>query len=71
MYAGVLLVLLGEGLVFRSQRILYYALFVWLCFHLFVVFYEEPALKRKFGAEYEEYLSKVRRWIPRNGSWLS
>jgi len=30
-----------------------------------VVGYEEPALRRKFGAEYETYRHEVRRWIPR------
>ena len=33
--------------------------------HLFVIFYEEPTLKRKFGAAYEDYLRRVPRWIPR------
>jgi protein-S-isoprenylcysteine O-methyltransferase Ste14 len=30
-----------------------------------VVFYEEPTLRRKFGAEYEEYCRRVPRWLPR------
>jgi len=34
-------------------------------FHLFVVFYEEPTLRRTFGAEYEAYCAEVPRWIPR------
>ena len=33
--------------------------------HLFVTLYEEPTLKKKFGAAYEEYLKRVPRWIPR------
>src|ERR1700685_1350200 len=33
--------------------------------HLFVVFYEEPTLREKFGAEYEEYGRNVSRWRPR------
>ena len=33
--------------------------------HLFVMFYEEPTLRRKFGADYEEYRRNVRRWWPR------
>jgi len=37
--------------------------------HLFVVFYEEPTLKKKFGAEYEEYRRNVRRWWPRLTAW--
>ena len=31
----------------------------------FVRFYEEPTLRRMFGAEYEEYCRNVPRWIPR------
>ena len=37
--------------------------------HLFVVFYEEPTLRKKFGAEYEEYCRNVRRWWPRMRGW--
>jgi len=37
--------------------------------HLFVVFYEEPTLRRKFGADYEEYCRNVRRWRPRLRAW--
>lgn len=33
--------------------------------HLFVIFYEEPTLRRQFGASYEAYLRSVPRWIPR------
>jgi len=37
--------------------------------HLFVVCYEEPTLRRKFGAQYEEYCRNVRRWWPRVPGW--
>ena len=37
--------------------------------HLFVLLYEEPTLRRKFGAEYEEYCRNVRRWWPRLHPW--
>ena len=37
--------------------------------HLFVVLYEEPTLRSKFGAEYEEYCRNVRRWWPRIRPW--
>jgi protein-S-isoprenylcysteine O-methyltransferase Ste14 len=36
--------------------------------HLFVVFYEEPTLRRKFGKNYEEYC-RMRRWWPRVRAW--
>ena len=36
---------------------------------LFVRLYEEPTLRRMFGAEYEEYCRNVRRWLPRFHAW--
>jgi len=36
---------------------------------LFVLLYEEPHLRKTFGAEYEEYCKNVRRWIPRMRPW--
>src|ERR1700758_3685661 len=36
---------------------------------LFVIFYEEPTLRRKFGADYEEYCRNVHRWLPRLRPW--
>ena len=47
---------------------LFYAACVALVFHLFVLFYEEPHLRRRFGTEYEEYQRRVPRWLPRLGS---
>jgi protein-S-isoprenylcysteine O-methyltransferase Ste14 len=40
-----------------------------LAVHLFVIFYEEPTLRGKFGADYEEYCRDVRRWWPRARGW--
>jgi protein-S-isoprenylcysteine O-methyltransferase Ste14 len=37
--------------------------------HLFVVFYEEPTLRKKFGEDYEEYCRNVGRWWPRLRGW--
>jgi len=65
MYVAVSLLIFGQGLLFGSIRLLEYGLFVWLMFFAFVVLYEEPALRRKFGQEYEEYCTDVSRWIPR------
>jgi protein-S-isoprenylcysteine O-methyltransferase Ste14 len=64
MYVGVLLILIGESMGFSSLAIFQYTLVVWLMFHVFVIFYEEPALRKKFGAAYEEYRRSVSRWIP-------
>ncbi len=63
-YIGALLVLFGEAWLCLSVSLLLYAVGVALGCHLFVVLYEEPTLRRRFGAEYEQYRSKVGRWIP-------
>jgi protein-S-isoprenylcysteine O-methyltransferase Ste14 len=65
MYVGVLLILLGHFLWFKFIWLMVYLVFVFLIVHLFVTLYEEPTLKRKFGAAYEDYLRNVPRWIPR------
>jgi len=36
---------------------------------LFVLLYEQPTLRGKFGADYEEYCRNVRAWIPRLHAW--
>ena len=64
MYVAVLLVLIGEAIWFESGLILIYAAIVFSVFHLWVIFYEEPTLKRKFGESYEKYCRKVSRWVP-------
>lgn len=65
MYLGGLAMLAGWALFLRSPSVLLFSLPCFLLFHLFVVLYEEPALERKFGAAYAEYLRTVGRWIPR------
>jgi protein-S-isoprenylcysteine O-methyltransferase Ste14 len=65
MYIGVFAVILGEAATFRSLRLLAYAGFFCVPVDLFVVFYEEPTLRRQFGESYEEYRRSVPRWIPR------
>ena len=64
MYIGVLEVLLGEALLFRALVLLKYAAFCFAAAYLFVIFYEEPTLRRQFGNSYEEYRRSVPRWIP-------
>jgi len=64
MYCGVLLIVGGWAWFFGSWGILLYACVLGLGFHLFVVLYEEPHLRRRFGESYERYCRAVRRWIP-------
>ena len=65
MYASVLTVILGWTVLFRDAGLLFYALVFGVCFHLVVVLYEEPRLRREFGREYDLYRSRVPRWLPR------
>jgi protein-S-isoprenylcysteine O-methyltransferase Ste14 len=65
MYVGGMMLLIGFGLCERSVSILFMALVLFVLIHLFVVFYEEPTLTRKFGTSYQEYRQSVRRWFPR------
>jgi len=65
MYIGVFTVILGEAAVFHSWYLLIYATLFLLIAHLFVVFYEEPTLKRKFGTAYDQYRQSVPRWLPK------
>jgi len=63
-YVGVTLALFGESILFESTVLFVYAILLLLVFHLWVVYYEEPALKRKFGESYERYCNTVPRWLP-------
>lgn len=68
MYEGAGLALAGAALFYRSAWLLAYAVAFLLAFHLFVVFYEEPTLGRRFGADYAEYRQRVHRWWPRRAA---
>lgn len=65
MYIGAGLALAGAALFYQSMALLAYAAVFLLITHTFVVWYEEPALRRMFAAEYEAYCERVRRWLPR------
>ena len=65
MYIGLFLVLLGEAMLYSSFFVLLYSFSLVAAAHIFVVFYEEPRLRRKFGESYEQYLRSIPRWLPR------
>ncbi len=65
MYVGLVVILLGEGLFFRSWRLLGYAATLWVCLHLLVTLYEERALMKAFGSSYAQYRKEVGRWTPK------
>jgi protein-S-isoprenylcysteine O-methyltransferase Ste14 len=65
MYVGVLCIVIGWALGFRSQSLAIYAASLLVLFHLRVVFFEEPFLARTHGAEWDRYKASVRRWLGR------
>ena len=65
MYVGVLMVLLGEAWLFHSRALVLYSVGYFATAHAFVLFYEEPTLRRKFGGSYARYCETVNRWLPR------
>jgi protein-S-isoprenylcysteine O-methyltransferase Ste14/ADP-ribose pyrophosphatase YjhB (NUDIX family) len=64
MYVAVITILLGEAMFYGSVALLLWAVVALIMFNFFVVLYEEPTLRRRFGAPYEAYLEHVPRWIP-------
>lgn len=63
MYVGVLAMIFGQALAYRSKSISIYGSGVLGALYLFVLVYEEPTLRRLFGSEYEEYCRRVPRWL--------
>jgi protein-S-isoprenylcysteine O-methyltransferase Ste14 len=65
MYLAVTLILLGEAALLHSLNLVAY----WACFfvaaNVFVIGYEEPYLRSRFGVSYDAYTQKVGRWVPR------
>jgi len=64
MYIGAALALAGAALFYGSWTLLGYTALFLLITHLFVRLYEEPVLRRLFGAAYDAYCHRVRRWRP-------
>jgi protein-S-isoprenylcysteine O-methyltransferase Ste14 len=68
-YVAVVALILGQGFLFAGEGLLLYGAIIWLAFHLFVVAYEEPALRSTFGAEYDRFAANVPPWLPRIRPW--
>jgi protein-S-isoprenylcysteine O-methyltransferase Ste14 len=64
MYLSVTLIVLGEVVLTRSRELAVYWVIWFIVVNLFVIGYEEPTLRRQFGASYDEYTRQVARWVP-------
>jgi protein-S-isoprenylcysteine O-methyltransferase Ste14 len=65
MYIAVLAIIVGQALLLSRPVLLGYAAAVGAAFTAFVYGYEQPALARQYGAEYEAYRQAVPAWWPR------
>ena len=65
MYLAVVSIIVGQALLLGNAHLLVYAAVVSAGFLGFVLSYEEPKMRKTYGAEYEAYCARVPRWIPR------
>jgi len=65
MYLGAGLAIAGAGLYHEAVVLFAYAGAFLALMHVFVLLYEEPRLRRTFGADYVSYCQQVRRWRPK------
>jgi protein-S-isoprenylcysteine O-methyltransferase Ste14 len=65
MYLALVAVIVGQALVLGRAVLLAYGAAVAAATAAFVHWYEEPALHRRFGAEYDAYRREVPGWRPR------
>jgi protein-S-isoprenylcysteine O-methyltransferase Ste14 len=63
-YLAAVLALAGAALFYETWVLWAYAGGFLVLTHLFVVVYEEPALRRSFGDDYASYCRRVPRWLP-------
>lgn len=63
MYVGALSVIFGQALLFASWAAALYGLGVFTFFHLSVLRIEEPHLRARQGAQWDEYALRTPRWL--------
>jgi protein-S-isoprenylcysteine O-methyltransferase Ste14 len=69
MYLALGAIVAGQALILGRPALLLYAAAVLAVTATFVRLYEEPALRRQFGAQYEAYCTAVPGWRPRLRPW--
>jgi protein-S-isoprenylcysteine O-methyltransferase Ste14 len=67
MISGVLALLLGQAALFGSTAVLIWAALVFTLNAVYFPLIEEPDLRHRFGADYDEYAARTPRWVPRFG----
>lgn len=69
MYVAVIGLIFGQALLFASAGLIAYGIVIWLAFLTFVIYFEEPRLRREFPDDYPAYFENVPRWRPRFSPW--
>ncbi len=69
MISGVLMIVLGETLIFASIELFILFILFFIVNHLYFVYSEEPGLVKWFGDDYILYKKNVPRWMPRLKPW--
>jgi protein-S-isoprenylcysteine O-methyltransferase Ste14 len=69
MYLAVAALIFGQALLLGQAELLLYAAVFCVTVAAFVHGYEEGALSRRFGPEYEAYRRAVPAWRPRRTPW--
>ena len=69
MYLAVAAAIVGQALWLGRPGLLLYAAAFCLAVSAFARGYEEPALSRRFGAQYDAYRRAVPAWLPRRTPW--
>jgi protein-S-isoprenylcysteine O-methyltransferase Ste14 len=69
MYLAVTALIVGQALLLGQLGLLWYAAIVAGAMVAFVHGYEQPALRERFGAAYDEYQQAVPGWWPRRRPW--
>jgi len=67
LYLSIAAILIGISMLYRAWTAghLARAALLAVAAHLVVVLIEEPATRKRLGAEYDEYCRAVPRWFPR------
>ena len=71
MYVGMGILLIGEAWLTGRIEFIYETLIAFVLVSIFILAYEEPTLRAKFGEDYRDYCRNVRRWIPRLTPWYA